>query len=41
MIRVLESRVLRKIFGTKRDEVTGCGENYIMRSLAICTANQI
>jgi hypothetical protein len=24
--------VLRRIFGPKRDEVTGIGENYIMRS---------
>jgi len=25
--------VLRRIFGPKRDEVTGCGENYIMWEL--------
>jgi hypothetical protein len=25
------------VFGPKRDEVTGNGENYIMRSLMICT----
>jgi hypothetical protein len=25
--------VLRRIFGPKRDEVTGNGENYIVRSL--------
>ena len=30
-VRVFENRVLR-IFGPKRDEVTGNGENYIMRS---------
>jgi hypothetical protein len=30
--RVFEYRVLRRIFGPKRDEVTGNGENYIMRS---------
>jgi hypothetical protein len=30
--RVFENRVLRRIFGLKRDEVTGNGENYIMRS---------
>jgi hypothetical protein len=29
---VLENRVLRRLFGPKRDEVTGNGENYIMRS---------
>jgi hypothetical protein len=37
---VLENRVLR-IFGHKRDEVTGNGENYIMRSLMICTHHPI
>ena len=30
-------RVLRRVFGPKRDEVTGNGENYIMKSLGICT----
>jgi len=40
-LRVFENRVLRGIFGPKRDEVTGSGENYIMRSLMICTANPI
>jgi hypothetical protein len=36
-LRVFENRVLRRVFGCKRDEVTGNGENYIMRSLGICT----
>jgi len=40
-MRVFENRVLRRIFGLKRDEVTGEGENYIMRSLMICTAQPI
>jgi hypothetical protein len=31
-LRVLENRVLRKIFGAKRDKVGG-GEDYIMSSL--------
>jgi hypothetical protein len=31
-LTVLENRVLRRISGPKRDEVTGNGENYIMRS---------
>ena len=39
--RVFENRVWRRIFGPKRDEVTGGGENYIMRSLMICTAHPI
>ena len=34
-------RVLRRVFGPKRDEVTGNGENYIMRSLVICTPHRI
>jgi hypothetical protein len=32
-LRVFQNRVLRRVFGPKRDEVTGNGENYIMRSL--------
>jgi len=32
-LRVFENRVLRRVFGSKRDEVTGNGENYILRSL--------
>ena len=35
--RVFENRVLRRVFGPKMDEVTENGENYIMRSLVICT----
>jgi hypothetical protein len=31
-LRMFENRLLRKIFGPKRDEVTGCGENYVMWS---------
>jgi hypothetical protein len=31
-LRVFENRVLRRIFGPKRDKVTRNGENYIMRS---------
>jgi len=40
-LRVFENRVLRRVFGPKRDEVTGNGENYIMRSLVICTHYRI
>jgi hypothetical protein len=40
-LRVFQNRALRRIFGSKRDEVTGGGENYIMRSLMICTAHPI
>jgi hypothetical protein len=35
-LRVLEKRVLRKIFGLKKEQ--GSGEDYIVRSLMICTA---
>jgi hypothetical protein len=38
---VFENRALRRIFGPKRDEVTGNEENYIMRSLMICIPRQI
>jgi hypothetical protein len=36
----LENRVLR-IFGPKRDEVTGSGENFIMRSSMFCTPHPL
>jgi hypothetical protein len=38
---VFENRVLRRVFGPKRDEVTGNGENYIMRILMICIPHPI
>jgi hypothetical protein len=40
-LRVFENRVLRRIFGPKRDKVTWSGENYIMRSLMICNPQPI
>jgi len=40
-LRMFENRVLRRIFGPKRDEVTGEWENYIMRSLIFCTPHPI
>ena len=40
-LSVFENRVLRRVFGPKRDEITGNGENYIMRSLMICTPHPI
>jgi hypothetical protein len=33
---VFGNRVLRRIFGAKRDEVAGGGKNCIMRSSTIC-----
>jgi hypothetical protein len=38
---VFENRVLRRMFGPKRDEVTGNGENVIMRSFIICISHPI
>ena len=40
-LRVFENRVLGRVIGPKRDEVTGNGENHIMRSLVICTPYSI
>jgi len=40
-LRVSENRVLRRVFGPKRDEVIGKGENYIMKSSVICTPYRI
>jgi hypothetical protein len=40
-LRVFENRVLRKIFGPKRDEVQGNGKNYTINSLMIYTPHPI
>jgi len=40
-LNVFEKWVLRRIFGPRGDEVTGIGENYIMRSLMICTPHPL
>jgi hypothetical protein len=40
-LRVIENSVSRRIFGSKRDEVRGSGENCIMKSLMICIRHQI
>jgi hypothetical protein len=41
-LSVFENRVLRGTFGHKREtRLQGSGENYITRSLMICTAHQI
>jgi len=41
-LRVFENRVLRRIFGSRRDEVTGGGaEDYIKSNLMICNPYQI
>jgi hypothetical protein len=40
-LRLFENRVLRKIFGPKRDEVTGDGDDYRTRNLMNSTHHQI
>jgi hypothetical protein len=40
-LRVFGNRVSRRIFGPKRDEATGSGENFIMRSFMIFTPHPI
>jgi hypothetical protein len=40
-LRVFENRVLRRIFGPKREEITRKWENYIIMSLVICNPPQI
>jgi hypothetical protein len=40
-LSVFENRMFRRIFRPKRDEVTGGGENCIMRSSIIFTFNHI
>ena len=40
-LRVFENRVLRRLFGPKREEVIREWKNYIMRSFMICTAHPI
>jgi len=40
-LMVFENRVLKKIFGPKRDEVTRECKKYIMSSLMICNPNPI
>ena len=38
---MFEKRVLRRIFGPKREEVTGNGVSYTLRSLMICNPQVI
>jgi hypothetical protein len=38
---MFENRVLRRIFGTKTDEVAGEWRNCIMRSFVISTLRQV
>jgi hypothetical protein len=38
---VSENQVLRKIFGLKREEELGIGENCTVRSFIICSPHQL
>ena len=40
-LRVFENKVLRKIFGPKRDEVTGEWKRLHNENLYVCTSHQI
>jgi hypothetical protein len=40
-LRVFENRVLRRIFGPKKDGVTGGWRNCITRSFIICTLREV
>jgi hypothetical protein len=40
-LRMFENKVLRRIFGPKRDEVTGGWRKLITRSFMICTLRQV
>ena len=40
-LRVFENRVLRRMFGPKRDEVTGGGGDYIRGCFVISTVHQL
>jgi isopentenyl phosphate kinase len=40
-LREFENRVLKKILGPKRDDVTGGVGNYIKNIFMICTAHKI
>jgi hypothetical protein len=40
-LRVFENRVFRRIFGPKRDEVTGGWKNCIMRSCMVCSLHPV
>jgi hypothetical protein len=40
-LRVFENRVLRRIYGYKKDELIGGWKNCTMRSFIICTVLQV
>jgi hypothetical protein len=40
-LRVFKNRVLRRMFGPKRGEITGNGEDYKRRNFMIYTSHQM
>jgi len=40
-LRAFENRLLKEIFGTKRDEITGDGEILHNEQFTLCTAHQL
>jgi hypothetical protein len=40
-VRVFENKVLRRTFGSKRNEMTGGWKNCIMRSFITCILRQV
>ena len=40
-LRVFENRILRRIFGPKKDGKMGTGEGSIMRNFIVCTVHLI
>jgi hypothetical protein len=40
-LRVFETRVLRRVFGTNEDKITGTGEDCIRMNFTFCTSYQI
>lgn len=40
-LTVFQNRMLRKIFGSKREEAAGDSKKYTLRNLTICTPQQI
>jgi hypothetical protein len=40
-VKLFENRALGRIFGPRKEDVTGTGEKCIMRSLIICILHQL
>jgi hypothetical protein len=40
-MRVSKNRVVREIFGARRDEITGSAEDHVTKSFEICASYQM